>query len=205
MFGLPKSTEINKPLSKKAIFDKFKPNPADRKLFDEQISRLTIVAEISPQTVSIAASEDVSAVYLILVILKAANCDKKNIALLSKLIDQRMLFALQYENTVRLAVYRAERVLVSVNRPFDDWSLSLSGLNLGTVWEGIIAQIGGIDFIDGKNLDETIVMNECRDKLTKQIAALDKKAMDEQQPRRKWEYAEEIKRLKTELEELKNG
>jgi hypothetical protein len=205
MFGLPKSTEINKPLSKKAIFDKFKPNPADRKLFDEQISRLTIVAEISPQTVSIAASEDVSAVYLILVILKAANCDKKNIALLSKLIDQRMLFALQYENTVRLAVYRAERVLVSVNRPFDDWSLSLSGLNLGTVWEGIIAQIGGIDLTGGKNLDEAIVVNERREKLTKQIAVLDKKAMDERQPRRKWEYAKEIKRLKTELEELKNG
>jgi hypothetical protein len=205
MFGLPKSTEINKPLSKKAIFDKFKPNPADRKLFDEQISRLTIVAEISPQTVSIAASEDVSAVYLILVMLKAANCDKKNIALLSKLIDQRMLFALQYENTVRLAVYRAERVLVSVNRPFDDWSLSLSGLNLGTVWEGIIAQIGGIDLTGGKNLDEAIVVNERREKLTKQIAVLDKKAMDERQPRRKWEYAKEIKRLKTELEELKNG
>jgi len=205
MFGLPKSTEINKPLPKKAIFDKFKPNPADRKLFDEQISRLTIVAEISPQTVSIAASEDVSAVYLILVMLKAANCDKKNIALLSKLIDQRMLFALQYENTVRLAVYRAERVLVSVNRPFDDWSLSLSGLNLGTVWEGIIAQIGGIDLTGGKNLDEAIVVNERREKLTKQIAVLDKKAMDERQPRRKWEYAKEIKRLKTELEELKNG
>jgi hypothetical protein len=205
MFGLPKSTEINKPLPKKAIFDKFKPNPADRKLFDEQISRLTIVAEISPQTVSIAASEDVSAVYLILVILKAADCDKKNIVLLSKLIDQRMLFALQYEDTVRLAVYRAERVIVSKSKPFDDWNLSLSGLNPGAVWENMIAQIGGIDFIDGKNLDETIVMNECRDKLTKQIAALDKKAMDEQQPRRKWEYAEEIKRLKTELEELKNG
>ena len=143
--------------------------------------------------------------YLILVILKAADCDKKNIVLLSKLIDQRMLFALQYEDTVRLAVYRAERVIVSKSKPFDDWNLSLSGLNPGAVWENMIAQIGGIDFIDGKNLDETIVMNECRDKLTKQIAALDKKAMDEQQPRRKWEYAEEIKRLKTELEELKNG
>jgi hypothetical protein len=205
MFGLPKSTEINKPLPKKAIFDKFKPNPADRKLFDEQISRLTIVAEISPQTVSIAASEDVSAVYLILVILKAADCDKKNIVLLSKLIDQRMLFALQYEDTVRLAVYRAERVIVSKSKPFDDWNLSLSGLNPGAVWENMIAQIGGIDFIDGKNLDETIVMNERREKLTKQIAVLDKKAMDERQPRRKWEYAKEIKRLKTELEELKNG
>lgn len=40
MFGLPKSTEINKQLPKKVIFEKFKPNTTDRKLFDEQISRL---------------------------------------------------------------------------------------------------------------------------------------------------------------------
>lgn len=205
MFGLPKSTEINKPLPKKAIFDKFKPNPVDRKLFDEQISRLAIVAEISPQTVSIAASEDVSAVYLILVTLKVAGCDKKNIALLSKLIDQHMLFALQYEDTVRLAVYRAEKVLISASKPFDDWNLSLSGLDLGAVWENMIAQIGGIDLTGGKNLDEAIAVNKRCDKLTKQIAALDKKTMNERQPRRKWELANEVKKLKAELEELKNG
>lgn len=58
MLGLPKSTEINKLLPKKAMFDKFKSNAADRKLFDEQISRLTIVAEISPQTVNITAGAD---------------------------------------------------------------------------------------------------------------------------------------------------
>ena len=79
---------------------------------------------------------------------------------LSKLIDQRMLFALQYENTVWLAVYRAERVLVSMSKPFGDWNLPLSGLDLGAVWENMIAQIGGIDLIDGKNLDETIIENE---------------------------------------------
>ena len=129
----------------------------------------------------------------------------RNIALLSKLVDQRMLFALQYEDTVRLAAYRVERVLISGNKPFNDWNLSLSGLNLGAVWENMIAQIGGIGLTDGKNLDETIIVNEYRDKLTKQIAALDKKAADERQPRRKWELADEIKKLKAELEELKNG
>ena len=70
MFGLPKTTEINKQLPKKAIFEKFKPNAADRKLFDEQINRLSIVAEISPQTVSIAADEEVAAIYIILVLMK---------------------------------------------------------------------------------------------------------------------------------------
>ena len=205
MFGLPRSTEIKKPLPKKAIFDRFKPRPDDRKLFDEQINRLVIAAEISPQTLAVAASPDVSAIYLILVLLKTPECDKKNIALLSKLIDQRMLFVLQYEDTVRLAVYRAERVLVSESKPLDEWKLNLRGLELGAIWENIIAEIGGIDLTEGKSLDETIVANERREKLTKQIAALEKKAMNEKQPRRKWELVEEVKRLKNEMEELSNG
>jgi len=205
MFGLPRSTEIKKPLPKKAIFDRFKPKPDDRKLFDEQINRLVIVAEISPQTLAVNASLDVSAIYLILVSLKTPECDKKNIALLSKLIDQRMLFVLQYEDTVRLAVYRAERVLVSESKPIDEWKLNLRGLDLGGIWENIIAEIGGIDLTEGKSLDETIVANERREKLKKQIAALEKKAMNEKQPRRKWELVEEVKRLKNEMEELTNG
>lgn len=205
MFGLPKSTEINKPLPKKAVFDRFKPKPDDRRLFDEQINRMAIVAEISPQTVSVAASGDVSAVFVILVTLKVPECDKKNIALLSKLIDQRMIFALRYEGDVRLAVYRAERVLLSQSKPLEEWKLSLSGLDLGAVWENIIAEIGGVDLAGGKDLDETIAASERRDKLTGQIAALEQKAMSEQQPRRKWEDAEEVKRLKAELEELNNG
>lgn len=205
MFGLPKSTEINKMLPKKAIFDKFKPNAIDRKLFDDQISRLAIVSEISPQTVSIAASEDVSAIYIILVMLKAADCDKKNITLLSKLIDQRMLFILQYEDKMRFAVYRAERVLVSESKQLDEWKLHLRGLDLGAAWENMIAEIGGVDLSGGKALDVTIIANERKEKLTKQIASLEKKAMNERQPRRKWEYSEEIRRLKAELEELNNG
>ena len=108
MLGLPKSTEISKQLPKKAIFDRFKPKPNERKLFDEQINRMSIVAEISPQTVAIKASADARAVYVVLVTLKTPECDKKNIALLSRLIDQRMLFVLTYGDTVRLAAYRAD-------------------------------------------------------------------------------------------------
>lgn len=205
MFGLPKSTEINKPLPKKAVFDRFNLKPDDRRLFDEQINRMAIVAEISPQTVSMAAGADVAAVFVILVMLKVPECDKNNIALLSKFIDQRMVFALQYGGSVRLAVYRAERVLMSQSKPLEEWKLSLSGLDLGAVWENIIADIGGVNLAGGKDLDKTIAANERRDKLTMQIAALEKKAMREQQPRRKWEDAEEVRRLKAELEELNNG
>jgi len=199
MLGLPKATELAKALPKKAIYDRFKPSPTDRKLFDEQINRMSIVHEISPQTVAIKESAGVSAVYVVLVALKTTECDKKNIVLLSKLIDQRMLFVLQSEDTARLAVYRAEKVLMSESKPLADWKLSLNGLDLEAVWENIIAQIGGIDLTDGVDLDVTIAENSRKEKLLKQIAALEKKAMAERQPRRKWELAEEIRRLKIEL------
>nr|NNM89838.1 DUF4391 family protein [Bacilli bacterium] len=199
MLGLPRATEINKPLPKKSLFEKFKPNAADRKLFDDQINRLSIVAEISPETVSVAASAEVSTIYVIAVTMKTADCDKKNIALLSNLIDQRMLFVLQYGDHARLAVYRAKKVFISEEKPTDDWQLNLSGLDLSVVWEHIIAQIASIDLAGGKDIDATIAENDRREKLANQIAALEKKARAETQPRRKWDYAEEIKRLKIEL------
>lgn len=196
MFGLPKSTEINRQLPKKAIFEKFKPKLNDRHLFDEQISRLTIIAELSPQTTNIRESEDVKAIYIVLVTLKTVECDKKNIILLSKLIDQNMLFALQFKNTIRFAVYRAERVLFSENKPPEQWEFNLSGHDLKIVWENIIAKIGCIDITSGKSLDETIIENEFKEKLIKQITKVEKKAMDEKQTRRKWELAEEVRLMK---------
>ena len=199
MFGLPKSTEINKQLPKKAIFEKFKPSFADRKLFYEQINRLSIVAEISPQTVSIAADEEVAAIYIILVLMKTVECDKKNIILLSKLINQNMLFALQYEDAVKFAAYRADRVIMSDNRSMDDWELKLKGLNLRSTWDALIAEVSGLESADGKSLDEMILQNENIKKLEKKIAILEKKAMNERQPRRKWDLAQEIKQLKEQL------
>lgn len=201
MLGLPKSTEINKPLPKKAIFDRFKPNTDDRKLFDEQISRLTIAEEISPQTVNITASTDVASIYIILVTLKTAECHKKNIALLSKLIEQKMLFVLQYKDFARLAVYRSEKVLISVGKPVGEWKLALSGLDLGVMWKNIIAEVGGIDLSCSKDLDDAIAEKDRREKLQRQITAFEKKAMSERQPLRKWELAEKVKRLKKELED----
>ena len=53
----------------------------------------------------------------------------------------------------------------------------------------------------GKN-DEAIAAKELKERLTKQIATLEKRAMREKQPRRKWELAEEVRRLKAELGSL---
>jgi hypothetical protein len=187
---------MNRQLPKKAIFDKFKPNTQDRQRFDAEIRRLAIIHEISPATVNIAAGETVNAFYVVLVSLRNSVCDKKNMLLLSKLIPQNMLFVLEYEDKAQLAVFRAGKVLESEKKPLGEWDIKLSGLNLDSVWDNIIIQIDGVEVSDGKTLDEQIAADEECAKLNRRIEQLERQARSEIQPRRKWELAEEVRRLK---------
>ena len=70
MLGLPKSTELNKQLPKKAIYAKFQMNTAQKDKFDADISRISIMAEISPSTTGIAKGETVVSIFVLLISLK---------------------------------------------------------------------------------------------------------------------------------------
>ena len=70
MLGLPKATELNKQLPKKAINAKFQMNTAAKDRIDADISRISIVGEISPRTVGIAAGESITSIFVLLVALK---------------------------------------------------------------------------------------------------------------------------------------
>lgn len=196
MYGLPHTTELRKQLPKKAIYAKFELKPTQRDGFDADVSRIDIVAVLSPTTVpAIAAGESIKEFYVLAVQLKRKDYDEKNIAMLSKLIPQNILFALQYENQTQLAVYHT-KLIRSDWKPTDETSINLIGLNLDTVWENIIKAIGEIQVKEGKTLTEQIQDDEQRAKTLKLIADLEKKMAKETQPRKKRELFEQIKHLK---------
>lgn len=199
MLGLPKSTELSKQLPKKAIYAKFNMSPAAKEKFDADISRINIVAEISPNTVSIAKGEEVSAIYVLQVILKKKDFDSKTVSQLSKLIDQNMLLMLDCDGERKLAVYHT-KLLQTEWIPFDECTVNLSGLTLDTVWENLITQIGSIEIQQGNTLDEQIVADEQKLKLEKEIARLEKQARNEKQPKKKFELVQMIKKLQKEAE-----
>lgn len=197
MYGLPHTTEIRKQLPKKAIYAKFELKPAQRDGFDADVSRIDIVAVVSPTTVpAIAAGESIKEFYVLAVQLKRKDYEEKNIAMLSKLIPQNILFALQYEDQTQLAVYHT-KLICSRWMPTDEMVITLSGLNLDTVWENIIKTVGEIQVQEGNTLDEQIVKDEERVRTLKLIAALEKRMAKETQPRKKRELFERIKTLKS--------
>lgn len=199
MLGLPKNTELNKQLPKKAIYAKFQMNTAARDKIDSDIARIAIVNEVSPTRVSIAAGDKVTGFYVLLVTLKKRDFDEKNIITLSKLIPQKMVMVLEYDNQAKLAVFHT-KLMQSEWSMRENLTLELKGLNLDTVWENIIVQIGGLTVEQGHSLDEQIIIDEQRNKLQKEIARLEKLARAEKQPKKKFELVQGMKKLKEQLD-----
>lgn len=199
MLDLPKSTELYKALTKKVLYEKFSMSSAEKERFDADISRITIVHEISPATVNIVEGEDIKTFFVMLVVLKKKDFDERTIITLSKLVHQNMLFVLDFDSEEKLAVYYT-KLLQTDWRPKESTSLLLKGLNLDVVWENVIIQVGGIKIEHNYTLDEQIALHVEQEKVTKEIARLEKLAAKERQPKKKFEIVMEMQKLKKELE-----
>lgn len=198
MLGLPKATELSKQLPKNAIYAKFQMNTAEKAKIDADISRITIVNEVSAEKVHIAAGDQVKSFFVLLVALKKKDFDDKTIITISKLIPQNMLLVLECGNEAKLATYHTKLMQTEWKRK-EAISVELKGLNLDSAWENIIMQIGGITIDQGNTLDEQIAADEHRQKIEKEIAKLEKQARAEKQPKKKFELVQQIKKLKDEL------
>jgi len=75
----------------------------------------------------------------------------------------------------------------------------LSGLTLDEVWQNIVAVIGDLDTHAKASIEEQIIHREQREKLLRQIEALEKRARTEKQTRKKYELHQQIMKLKEQL------
>jgi len=164
----PSSTIINKTLSKKALFGNYDGSPVTKEKFDADISKIVIAYEVSSLTTPIDKGLEVSSFFVLNVTLKRKNFDEKNIVLISRLINQKLLFFLEYNDKAKLAVYHT-KLFQSDWYPKDKLTFELLGSNLDAVWEDIIIQVGNITVKPGITLDEQIKINEECDKLLHQI------------------------------------
>lgn len=199
MYFLPQSTWVKKQIPKKALFAKFDLKTSQRDAFDADVARIDIVAVVSTKTLpALGEGVDVKEFYVLNVQLKRKDYNPKNIELLTKLIPQKLVFALLFEDEVQFAVYHTE--LVKSNwQNAEEAELIIQGINVDAVWENIVKNIGQITIEEGSTLTEQIAVNKQKDKLLTQIAILEKKMLSEKQPRRKREYIEQIKKLKNQL------
>ena len=199
MYGLPLSTERKQQLPKKAIYTKFDLKSSQRESFDADIARMDIVSVVSPVTVPVLSEGDaVKEFYVLAVQMKRKNYDAKNILLLTKLIPQNIVFALQYDGQTQFIVFHT-KLIMSAWQFTNEARVPLSGLNLDAVWENIVKAIGQIEVAGENTLAGQIAEDDRKAKMLTQIATLERKMVNEKQPHRKREYFEQVKKLKEQI------
>lgn len=195
MLNLPEITELHKPLPKTQIYKKFQFSNAQQTKFDADISRIDIVNEVSLRTIpSIQQGKKINSIYVLSVTLKTKDYDSKNIEKISKIIPQNLVFALQYEEEIQLAVF-CEKIFTTSWIHETKAKLELKGLNFDKVRENIIKQIEGGEWDSNISLSENIELKEKKEKLKKEIDVLKKKMKNEKQFNRQIEITAEIRRL----------
>ena len=203
MYNLPPQCAINKPLFKKAVFEKFNLKAAERDRFDADISRMVLVARVSSATVpALTKGKAIEGFYVLQVALKRKDYDSKNILMLQKLIPQKLIFALQYDEQTKFCIFHT-RLQQSAWMTTDVAVITLQGLTLDDVWNNIVATIGGLDAQAEETIEEQIIQREQQEKLLRQIESLEKQCRTEKQTRKKYELHQQIIKLKEVLKDAK--
>ncbi|WP_297813350.1 DUF4391 domain-containing protein [uncultured Finegoldia sp.] len=203
MFALSNTTEMKKTISKKLIYEKFKNKltPNQKSKFDKEISKITLINEISERSIHIQKTDEVTGIFVIKVELKTKDYSESNIVLISKLIEQKLLIALKYEDQYQLCINET-KLFKNQWSDEEDIRLEITGTNLEEVWENLVAQVGNIDIQDGNTLQEQIEIDDEKQKLEKLIQTTEKKAQRESQSKKKLQYYQQIRNYQKELEKL---
>ena len=199
MLGLPKSTEINKQLPKTVISKVLNLTPQEEKKIDSEISRIILVNQVLPSVVNVANGKETESFVVARVIIKNKEFEKNAIIKLFKIVPQKMILILEFEEEEKIAVYHS-KLLQTEWMPSESFTIQLKGLNFDDIWQNIILQIGDFELQGENTLEEQIAVNEQQEKLKKEIDRLEKLARKETQPKKKFDLVQQIKKLKKDVQ-----
>lgn len=216
MQNLPESTQFNRRIPKQKFYDNLSVTPALKRAFVDQIRLIYWKNKIAASTLNLAAGETVTEIEIFEIRLNAPNLDEAVLRLIDKEIPYHIIFLLEHDGKYQAwTAYKEEAASGScafrVGAYYHtDWlteaelPLKIEGLNLDAVYENFVRQIAGdaLHGESGESLKESVERENKRQKLQKQITALQTKVRKEKQLNKQMQLNTEMKRLRKELEDL---
>ena len=211
----PASTEFGKRIPKQKFYENLDVSPALRRAFIDQIRLVYWRNKLAASTLNIAAGEAVTEIEVLEIRLNGPQLDEAVLKQIDKEIPYHILFILTFDGRAQAWIGHKSAAAsgssaFKVNRYYHtDWipeaelHLSIDGLNMDAVYDNFVKQVAelqGEEWNANCGAAENVAQSLAREKLKKQIAALEKKMKSEKQLNRRMEINAELKRLRKELE-----
>ena len=214
--GFPQATEFNKRIPKQKFYENLEVSPALRRVCVDQIRLVYWRNKLAASTLNIAAGEAVTEIEVFEVRLNDPQLDEAVLKQIDKEIPYHILFILTCDGKAQAWIGYKEAAASGSNAfkvsryyhtdwmPEDELHLSIDGLNIDAVYESLVRQIAGdkLQTDSGESLKESVVRDEKKKQLEKQISTLENKMKKEKQLNRRMQMNAELKRLGKEIKKL---
>jgi len=202
MFKLPRSTEVNRRVAKEKLYANAIQNPTIKDMIKNQIESIIWRYKLADSTMNVAAGETVIEIQIFEVVLRQKALDRRVLAAIAKAIPYKILFVLTYQGEAQAWIEAAGVFYNTDWLPLDTLALRFEGLNLDAVYESLARQIAGGRLDTAGDIASSVERDRQRQKLEREIAALEKKILREKQFNKQVELNSKLKRLLEELEGL---
>lgn len=222
MLSLPKSTEFNRRIPKQKFYENLSVTPELKRAFVEQISVIYWRNKLAVTTLNVGQGENVTELEIFEIKLNQPSLDSKVLQLIDKEIPYHILYLLEHNGEYQAWIGYKEPSLVKADTfkvnsyyhtewlSLDKLPMRLDGLHMDAIYDNFIRQIAGerlgfdrLNEVGSKSsIKDAIDQDNMRQKLNKQMAALEGKMKNEKQFNIQVKLNAELKLLKKELEEL---
>ena len=200
MLGLPLSTEVNRRVAKEKLYANATLTPQVRDMIKDQIEAVIWRNKLADTTLGISAGETVKEIQVFEVQLRQRELDRRVLPAIAKAIPYKILFVLVYGGEVQAWIEASGAFYHTGWQPLDGFALRFEGLDLDVVYENIARQVADGRLGDGGDIEDAVDRDRRRQRLEREIAALEKKLLREKQFNRQVELNGELKRMIKELE-----
>ena len=202
MLGLPRSTEVNRRVAKEKLYQNAALVPRTREMIKDQIDSVFWRNKLADSTMAISAGETVAEIQIFEIQLRQRELDKRVLPAIAKAIPYKILFILVFGDEAQVWIEASGTFYNTDWQPLGGFMLKFDGLNLDAVYENLARQISGGRLGTDGDIEEAVDRDKQRQRLERDIVALEKKLLREKQFNKQVEMNGELKRLKKELEEL---
>lgn len=210
MLELPKSTEFNKRIPKRKFYENMNVSTGLKKIFVEQVKTIYWKNKIAVSTTNLADGKYVTELEVFEVRLNNPKLDESLLKQIDKEIPYHILFLLEYQGKYQAWIGYKEVTMshnaFKVNKYYHtDWLskneilLKMIGLDIDAVYENFVRQVAGDKLkveLSSESLKESVVRDEQKQVLQKQIAILQAKIRKEKQLNKQMQMNTELKKLK---------
>ena len=202
MLGLPRSTEVNRRVAKEKLYQNAALAPQTREMIKDQIDSVFWRNKLADSTMAISAGETVAEIQIFEIQLRQRELDKRVLPAIAKAIPYKILFILVFGDEAQVWIEASGTFYNTDWQPLGGFMLKFDGLNLDAVYENLARQISGGRLGTDGDIEEAVDRDKKRQRLERDIVALEKKLLREKQFNKQVELNGELKRLRKELEGL---